>query len=429
MLVTDQQGQAALTEPTYRGYIATTDDALLVFEACRLGVLQRRTRRLSNSERNSIAPGCVFVWDETESGIRRWTDGRRWSPSRVNGCFLVYGELESGSSGSSSSSSSDKPAISHGDGPAPAVSGLAKKTLSLLTTESGKLHLVCYYRRSDANAGQLATPSHDPFLRGIAIPRGLYPDILPEMAQPIAPHALPTARRRRLSGAPANILVRGCTSMQATQHPGSLSPPWAAPPAPAAPYPPVAPAAGPLQPAMAGVPALARRRRNSTTADYLGTAMHCRHRVAHALSTQTVPMRSSADGPGRLAPALPLAAHGPSAGPAVASRQPSCRCDSGTSTRRSSTLVAGDPAYPPAGASCPTAVGDGSTDDWVQLPPISELLKLIDYPRPPPPPPLHPAKDPAGTAPAAHKLPLPGSHGDVQRWNSHTLAATVSAHY
>ncbi|KAF9921672.1 hypothetical protein FBU30_008279 [Linnemannia zychae] len=40
-----------------------------------------------------ITPGSVFVFDEQESGIYRWTDGKIWSPSRICGNFLVYREL------------------------------------------------------------------------------------------------------------------------------------------------------------------------------------------------------------------------------------------------------------------------------------------------------------------------------------------------
>lgn len=41
-----------------------------------------------------IRPGSVYVFDELESGIKRWTDGKVWSPSRILGNFLVYRELE-----------------------------------------------------------------------------------------------------------------------------------------------------------------------------------------------------------------------------------------------------------------------------------------------------------------------------------------------
>ncbi|KAG0070277.1 hypothetical protein BGZ89_000971 [Linnemannia elongata] len=40
-----------------------------------------------------IIPGSVFVFDEEESGICRWTDGKIWSPSRICDNFLVYREL------------------------------------------------------------------------------------------------------------------------------------------------------------------------------------------------------------------------------------------------------------------------------------------------------------------------------------------------
>ena len=41
-----------------------------------------------------ITSGSVFVFDEDESGIKRWTDGFFWSPSRILGNFLLYRETE-----------------------------------------------------------------------------------------------------------------------------------------------------------------------------------------------------------------------------------------------------------------------------------------------------------------------------------------------
>ncbi|KAJ2121579.1 Gluconate transport-inducing protein [Coemansia sp. RSA 720] len=195
----------ARMEPTYRGYIATTDDALLMFEACRLGMLQRRTRRLCERERNMLDSGCVYVWDESESGIRRWTDGKRWSPSRVNGCFLSYSELEP--------KSDELPLTSD----VPLDNGMTKKSMTLFTTQNSKLHLICYFSKHDVDSGRLVTPSQDPRLCEISIPRALYPEILPEIPRPVAPRALPM-RNRRLSGVPATIMVRGCSSLQHRPH-------------------------------------------------------------------------------------------------------------------------------------------------------------------------------------------------------------------
>ena len=39
-----------------------------------------------------VQSGAVFVFDEHESGIKRWTDGLVWSPSRILGNFLVSHE-------------------------------------------------------------------------------------------------------------------------------------------------------------------------------------------------------------------------------------------------------------------------------------------------------------------------------------------------
>jgi Gti1/Pac2 family len=77
-------------EPPWSGWIETTGDALLILEAARRGLIPRVTRRLVDSERKMITSGSVFVFDEDESGIKRWTDGFIWSPSRILGNFLVW---------------------------------------------------------------------------------------------------------------------------------------------------------------------------------------------------------------------------------------------------------------------------------------------------------------------------------------------------
>ncbi|KAI9808526.1 MAG: hypothetical protein M1825_003674 [Sarcosagium campestre] len=86
-------GNASL-QPTYVGHVATTQDALVLFEACLTGQLHHVPRRPHDRERNSlIRSGCVFIYEENASGIKRWTDGVPWSPSRILGNFLVYREL------------------------------------------------------------------------------------------------------------------------------------------------------------------------------------------------------------------------------------------------------------------------------------------------------------------------------------------------
>lgn len=81
--------------PTFCGYIASTQDALLLFEACLSGALNHVARRPHDRERASlIKSGNVFIYEDTSSGIKRWTDGVPWSPSRILGNFLIYRELE-----------------------------------------------------------------------------------------------------------------------------------------------------------------------------------------------------------------------------------------------------------------------------------------------------------------------------------------------
>nr|CDI56277.1 conserved hypothetical protein [Melanopsichium pennsylvanicum 4] len=79
---------------TFIGYVHSTRDALLIFEAVRRGQLPKITRRLRDEERKMIQSGTIFVFDEAESSIKRWTDGMIWSPSRILNNFLVYREVE-----------------------------------------------------------------------------------------------------------------------------------------------------------------------------------------------------------------------------------------------------------------------------------------------------------------------------------------------
>jgi len=73
--------------PTHaRLHIRDAHDAHVVLEAVRKGLLQPIKRRLNGLERGmNIQSGAIFVWEESddEKGLRRWTDSRLWSQSRM----------------------------------------------------------------------------------------------------------------------------------------------------------------------------------------------------------------------------------------------------------------------------------------------------------------------------------------------------------
>ncbi len=79
--------------PTFYGYIETSYDSLLVLEAVLLGILFPINQRLTTEQRKNIKSGQVYVFEEQSSGIKRWTEGRSWGPSRILGHFLIYREL------------------------------------------------------------------------------------------------------------------------------------------------------------------------------------------------------------------------------------------------------------------------------------------------------------------------------------------------
>ncbi|KXJ90322.1 Gti1/Pac2 family-domain-containing protein [Microdochium bolleyi] len=173
---------------TYHGYVRTPSDAIKLFEACRLGLLPRVQRRLSEKERQSIRSGSVFVWDEREAGMRRWTDGKSWSASRVSGSFLTYREME-GKRGAGFTSNrrtngrtpesgrvSDEDPEGEPEGYRYKVDGLMKQSFSITTSQGQHLHLISYYSRPHPGAPDLPQPNTDPQLRHIIPAKGMYPE-------------------------------------------------------------------------------------------------------------------------------------------------------------------------------------------------------------------------------------------------------------
>ncbi|UKZ49735.1 hypothetical protein TrVGV298_003984 [Trichoderma virens] len=174
---------------TYHGYVRTPADAIKLFEACRLGLLPRVQRRLSEKERQSIRSGSVFVWDEREAGMRRWTDGKSWSASRVSGSFLTYREMEGkrgGGFGGSRRGNGKTPESGRGsdedhddgepEGYRYKADGLMKQSFSITTSTGQHLHLISYYSRPQPGQPELPQPTTDPNLRAIVPVKGMYPE-------------------------------------------------------------------------------------------------------------------------------------------------------------------------------------------------------------------------------------------------------------
>lgn len=226
---------------TYHGHVRTPLDAIILFEACRLGVLPRVQRRLSEKERQAIVSGSVFVWDEREAGMRRWTDGKSWSASRVSGSFLTYREMEGKRSEPSQGDEQDKqdsvPPQEDGmsDGYRYKPDGLMKQSFSIQTTNNLKLHLISYFSRSHITANKLIQPSLDPNLKNIPIPNSLYPDASNpfEGAAPIPLHGIQPA--------PHGGMMVGAGNQQ--RHPALPPPPHSQQG-----YPPSMPIPGPYPP-------------------------------------------------------------------------------------------------------------------------------------------------------------------------------------
>jgi hypothetical protein len=217
---------------TYHGHVRTPNDAIILFEACRIGLLPRVQRRLSEKERQQIKSGSVFVWDEREAGMRRWTDGKSWSASRVSGSFLTYREMEGKRGGSAlpvapaakraSGKSPEGSATDNSDGEGPdgyryKADGLMKQSFSITTSSSQHLHLISYYSRSNSN--NLPQPTNDPQLRHIQPPKNMYPESTLSETQ-----AVPAVTRGPMPGSPYNAPTPNMGPTSPYARPGSVAP-------------------------------------------------------------------------------------------------------------------------------------------------------------------------------------------------------------
>ncbi|KAL4796858.1 Gti1/Pac2 family-domain-containing protein [Aspergillus venezuelensis] len=236
---------------TYHGHVRTPADAIILFEACRIGMLPRVQRRLSEKERQLIQSGSVFVWDEREAGMRRWTDGKSWSASRVSGSFLTYREMEGkrggtsvptqpsrgGKTPDSARGSDDDRGEGPDDGPDGyryKPDGLMKQSFSITTSTGQHLHLISYYSRSHPNAANLLQPSNDPQLRQVRPQKGLYPESTVNDQQ-----NLPVVTRGPMTGAPPYAVpppaphpAMAAYARPGGAHPQAYSPGYAWPPTP-----------------------------------------------------------------------------------------------------------------------------------------------------------------------------------------------------
>lgn len=179
--------------PSYKGYVGSTKDALLIIQGILNKQLDLIPRRPHERERaDLIKSGNVFIFIEEHSGIKRWTDGISWSPSRILGRFLVYRELDkemenasiaAGSMMQDATQRKKKKRLSedfeinntqHGF----KDHGLIKKTLLITTNlkelnvkgkaEKQTIHLISYYNANDVVEGKLSRPCEGD-LRNVSI--------------------------------------------------------------------------------------------------------------------------------------------------------------------------------------------------------------------------------------------------------------------
>ncbi|KAI9455479.1 Gti1/Pac2 family-domain-containing protein [Lactarius psammicola] len=168
--------------------VRTARDAEIIFHAVRVGILPMVVQRLGSEERMALCSGCVYVWEERnsglsesmEQGIERFTEGRSWGPSRARDDFLFYHEKDTAPK---SLMVERTRAIRYQEDPVGASAmrprrrgeHMIKQTYSVYvqTTEGmKKWHLNAYWTQEDLD--QLSTVDDFPELRSLDVPPGHY---------------------------------------------------------------------------------------------------------------------------------------------------------------------------------------------------------------------------------------------------------------
>ncbi|KAG6910767.1 hypothetical protein DXG01_007654 [Tephrocybe rancida] len=144
--------------------IRSTMDAHRIFHAVQMGHLERIKRRLDAEERGALGTGCIYVWEERGShtvdvtglGMERFTEGKRWTASRVRDEFLFYYQI--------------KPNNAPGS-----WDQLIKQTYSAWVNKEGgrrKWHLTAYFTEKTVN--DLGTIDDMSSIKHLFPPAGLY---------------------------------------------------------------------------------------------------------------------------------------------------------------------------------------------------------------------------------------------------------------
>ncbi|KAJ7131319.1 Gti1/Pac2 family-domain-containing protein [Mycena epipterygia] len=171
-------------------HIRDITDAHRVLEAVRLNILPLIKRRLVPYECAQLGSGNVFVWEESEYEDRlvRWTEGRRWSQSKLRRDCLVYEEkIETTCAERQAKAARRAMKVSGPPQPIPTppmrkdrpskVGGLTKKTYSVTVQLPGaaatrKWHVVAYCSACDV--ADLPVIEDYDYLRNIRVLSGVF---------------------------------------------------------------------------------------------------------------------------------------------------------------------------------------------------------------------------------------------------------------
>ncbi|KAM6491108.1 Gti1/Pac2 family domain containing protein [Amanita muscaria] len=234
-------GAGSVTHPSL--HVRDAHDAHVVLEAVRRNILPLIKRRLLTSEREDLKSGHVYVWEEAqdEGGLLRWTDGRRWSQSRMRGDYLFYEEKiettqeeREAKAARRARRASDPnavipPPVRRKDRPSK-PNGLTKQTYSAIvnfpeTGETRKWHVVAYFSGNDYT--RLPVIEYYDYLRSIRVPPGIFVNSKTSNSKMdrSSCYSDDSEKEESLCGSPMQSPISYTSSLRSSHVTGPVSPP------------------------------------------------------------------------------------------------------------------------------------------------------------------------------------------------------------
>ncbi|KAJ3394109.1 hypothetical protein HDU84_000137 [Entophlyctis sp. JEL0112] len=149
-----QSHQSLSNIESWFGFVKDKADAVMLVEAVIAGSL-KALKMVPASAKLRSGSVVIFAESHLQTQMTRWRDGESWSPSRIQGPFLLYREVEStkGKSGNGASQAEAAKCRFSTTSMRPnsrlVANGFAKRTITIVGSDNTKYRVISYFFPDD----------------------------------------------------------------------------------------------------------------------------------------------------------------------------------------------------------------------------------------------------------------------------------------